>query len=187
MAAENERTADEVGRFNRGFKTLFTVASNGSVHIRSGDYDFEVIDLLMLKPANPQPNPAKQSPLTEFTFEADFQDALDILRLDAAPGTNSNLRVVSAATFVFLARLHRISVTFERHAWQWRIARADDLPGWKIISISKEGSTSPERFLVFSGSSTPLGGAQGRRFAAAVRLDADKLPTLLDKTWRKFT
>lgn len=186
MAAENERTADEVGRFNRGFKTLFTVASNGSVHIRSGDYDFEVIDLLMLKPANPQPNPAKHSPLTEFTFEADFQDALDILRLEASPGASSNLRVVSAATFVFLSRLHRISVTFERHVWQWRIARADDLPGWKIITISKEASTAPERFLVFSGASTPLGNAQGRRFAAAVRFDADKLPALLDKTWRKF-
>ena len=187
MASENERTADEVGRFNRGFKTLFTVAANGAVHIRSGDFDFEVIDLLMLKPANPQPKPAKHSPLTEFTFEAGFQDALDILRLEAAPGANTNLRVVSAATFVFLARLHRVSVTFERQLWQWRIARADDLPGWKLITISKEGSASPERFLVFSGAATPQAGAtQGRRFATAVRLDSEKLPTLLDKQWRKF-
>lgn len=187
MAAESERTADEVGRFNRGFKTLFTVAANGVVHIRSGDYDFEVIDLLMLKPANPQPNPAARSLLTEFTFEAGFKDALDILRLEAAPSANTNLRVVSAATFVFLARLHRVSVTFERQLWQWRIARADDLPGWKLITISKEGSAFSECFLVFSDAATPQAGAtQGRRFATAVRLDSEKLPTLLDKQWRKF-
>jgi len=187
LAAESERTADEVGRFNRGFKTLFTVAVNGSVHIRSGDYDFEVIDLLMLKPANPQPNPAKYSPLTEFNFEAEYQHALDMLRLETAPNPNSVLRVVSAATFVFLAHLHRICVKFEQHVWQWRIVRTDDSPGWKSISIAKDGTASPERFLVFSGAvTTPAPNDSRRRFAAAVRLDAKGLPALLDKSWRKF-
>ncbi len=187
LAAESERTADEVGRFNRGFKTLFTVAANGSVHIRSGDYDFEVIDLLMLKPADPQPNPAKYSPLTEFVFEAEYQHALDMLRLEATPNLNSPLRVVSAATFVFLAHLQRISVKFEQHVWQWRIARTDDLQGWKKITISKDGTASPEHFFVFSSAVTPPAPNDSRRrFAAAVRLDAKDLPALLDKTWRKF-
>lgn len=187
LAAESERTADEVGRFNRGFKTLFTVAANGSVHIRSGDFDFEVIDLLMLKPANPQPNPAKYSPLTEFIFEAGYQHALDMLRLETAPNPSSVLRVVSAATFVFLAHLQRICVKFEQHVWQWRISRTDDSPGWRSISIAKDGIASPERFLVFSGAVvSPAPNDSRRRFAAAVRLDAKGLPTLLDKTWRKF-
>ena len=187
LAAENERTADEVGRFNRGFKTLFTVATNGSVHIRSGDFDFEVIDLLMLKPANPQPNPAKYSPLTEFVFEAEYQHALDMLRLESAPNSNSPLRVISAATFVFLAHLQRICVKFEQHVWQWRIARIDDLTGWKKITISKNGLASPEHFLVFSGAVTSTAPNDSRRrFSAAVRLDAKDLPVLLDKTWRKF-
>ena len=187
LAAESERTADEVGRFNRGFKTLFTVAVNGSVHIRSGDYDFEVIDLLMLKPANPQPNPAKHSPITEFTFEAEYQHALDMLRLESAPNPNSTLRVVNASTFVFLAHLQRISVKFEQHGFHWRIARTDDSPGWKSIIIAKDGTASPERFLVFSGAVSPLvPNDLCRRYAAAVRFDANKLPALLDKSWRKF-
>ena len=187
LAAENERTADEVGRFNRGFKTLFTVATNGSVHIRSGDFDFEVIDLLLLKPANPQPNPAKHSPLTEFTFESDYQHALEILRFDVAPGPASNLRVVNAATFVFLSHLQSISVKFEQQIWQWIIARSPDLDGWKNVSITRVGTTPPERFLVFSGATAPTAtGDLRRRYAAAVRLDEKGLPTLLEKAWRKF-
>ncbi|MGH7991319.1 MAG: hypothetical protein ACREDS_14160, partial [Limisphaerales bacterium] len=120
LAAESERTADEVGRFNRGFKTLFTVATNGLVHIRSGDYEFEVIDLLMLKPANPEPNPARHSPLTEFTFEADYKHALQMLRFEAAPKPTSILPIINPTTFVFLAHLQRIRVKFEQHVWQWR-------------------------------------------------------------------
>jgi hypothetical protein len=41
LAAESERTQEEVGRFNRGFKTLFTVACDGVVRIRSGQHAFE--------------------------------------------------------------------------------------------------------------------------------------------------
>ena len=187
LAAENERTADEVGRFNRGFKTLFTVATNGSVHIRSGDFDFEVIDLLLLKPANPQRNPAKHSPLTEFTFESDYQHALEILKFEAAPGPASNLRVVNAATFIFLSHLHSISVKFEQQIWQWIITRSADLGGWKNVSITRVGTAPPERFMVFSGATDPSApGDLRRRYAAAVRLDEKGLPTLLEKAWRKF-
>ena len=187
LAAENERTADEVGRFNRGFKTLFTVAANGSVRIISGDFDFEVIDLLLLKPANPQPNPAKHSPLTEFTFESDYQHALEILKFDAAPGPASNLRVVNAATFIFLSHLQSISVKFDQQIWQWVITRSADLVGWKNVSITRVGTAPPERFLVFSGDATPTSSSDlRRRYAAAVRLDEKGLPILLEKTWRKF-
>lgn len=185
-AAESERTDDEIGRFNRGFKTLFTVASNGCVHIRSGDYAFEVIDLLMLKPAKPQPNPANYSPYTEISFETEFQDALSILRLEASAIAAASLRVVNAATFVFLNRLNRISIKFDEHAWHWRIIRDKETDGWKTVRITKEGGTLPESFLVFSGFSVPSEGTPSRRYAAAIRIGPDKLPILLEKSWRKF-
>jgi hypothetical protein len=187
LAAESERTADEVGRFNRGFKTLFTVALNGLVHIRSGDYDFEVIDLLMLKPADPQPNPAKHSPLTEFTFEAEYKHTLEMFRLEAAPRPNTVLPVVNAATFAFLAHLQRIRVKFEQRIWQWRIVRGENLEGWRQVTVTEDGAESPDRFLVFSDAGTkPMANSPHRRFAAAVRLDANSLPAPLDKLWRKF-
>jgi len=187
LAAESERTADEIGRFNRGFKTLFTVAANGLVHIRSGDYDFEVIDLLLLKPADPRPVPAKHSPLTEFTFEADYKHVLEMLRLEVTPRPNTPLPVVNPASLVFLIYLHRIRVTFEQRVWQWRIARSQNIDNWRYVTITEEGVESPERFLVFfdaamnSATTTPC-----RRFAAAVRIDAKGSPITLEKSWRKF-
>ena len=178
LAAESERTADEVGRFNRGFKTLFTVALNGLVHIRSGDYNFEVIDLLMLKPADPQPNPATHSPLTEFTFEADYKHTLEMLRLEAAPRPNTVLPVVNAATFAFLAHLQRIRVKFEQRIWQWRIVRGENLEGWRQVTVAEDGAESPDRFLVFSDAGTnPVANSPSiADLPAAVRLDANSLP-----------
>ncbi|MDR3577809.1 MAG: hypothetical protein P4L50_28415 [Anaerolineaceae bacterium] len=187
LAADNQRTADEVGRFNRGFKTLFTVAENGAVHIRSGDYDFEVIDLLMLKPANPQPNPGKNSPLTEFTFEACYQDALDLLQLDSVTRSNIALPVVNSATFVFLSHLERVSVKFEQRSWQWRIKRTAPIEGWRQVTIAEESNQSPDTFFVFTGTvAEPAITSSGRKYAAAMRVDAKGLPVLLEKAWRKF-
>ena len=187
LAAESERTADEVGRFNRGFKTVFSVATNGSVRIRSGDFDFEVIDLLMLKPAEPKPNPAKHSPLTEFLFEAEFGHALEMFRLDATPGLTAALPILNPTSFVFLGYLQRVTVKFEQRVWQWRIVRREEGNGWSCIAISTEGLPQPETFLVFAGAGTKFKpDAPERRFAAAVRLGPSGLPMSLDKAWRKF-
>jgi hypothetical protein len=187
LAAESERTADEVGRFNRGFKTVFSVATNGSVRIRSGDFDFEVIDLLMLKPAEPKPNPAKHSPLTEFLFEAEFGHALEMFRLDATPGLAAALPILNPTSFVFLGYLQRVTVKFEQRVWQWRIVRREDGNSWSRIAISSEGLPQSETFLVFAGAGAKLKpDAPDRRFAAAVRLGPSGLPMSLDKAWRKF-
>lgn len=187
LAAESERTADEVGRFNRGFKTVFSVATNGSVRIRSGDFDFEVIDLLMLKPAEPRPNPAKHSPLTEFLFEAEFGHALEMFRLDATPSLGVALPILNPTSFVFLGYLQRVTVKFEQRVWQWRIARREDANGWSRIAISTEGVPQPETFLVLAGAGIKFKpDSPERRFAAAVRLGPNGLPMSLDKGWRKF-
>ena len=187
LAAESERTTEEVGRFNRGFKTVFSVAANGSVRIRSGDFDFEVIDLLMLKPAEPRANPAKHSPLTEFLFEAEFRDALGMFRIDATPGPGLPLPILNPTSFVFLGYLQRVTVKFEQRVWQWRIERQDDGNGWNRITISAEDESKIETFIVFAGAGVKFKpDSPERRFAAAVRLGVDALPVPLDKGWRKF-
>ena len=186
LAADSERTADEVGRFNRGFKTVFSVATNGSVRIRSGDFDFEVIDLLMLKPTEPKPNPAKHSPLTEFLFEAEFGHALEMFRLDATPGMAAALPILNPTSFVFLGYIQRVTVKFEQRVWQWRIVRHEEENGWVRIAISTDGLPQ-EIFLVFAGAGTKIkADSPERRFAAAIRLGPNGLPQSLDKAWRKF-
>lgn len=187
LAAENERTPDEVGRFNRGFKTVFSVATNGSVRIRSGDFDFEVIDLLMLKPAEPKPNPSNHSPLTEFLFEAEYSHALEIFRIEASPGPATALPILNPSSFVFLGYLESVTVRFEQRVWQWRITRRVESNGWSQIAITTESTAQKESFLVFTGKavqskpSTPE-----RRYAAAVRLAPNGLPIVLEKAWKKF-
>jgi ATP-dependent exoDNAse (exonuclease V) beta subunit len=42
----NQNTEDEVGRFNRGFKSVFCAARDKLVHIKSGGFDFKIEDLM---------------------------------------------------------------------------------------------------------------------------------------------
>jgi hypothetical protein len=186
LAAESERTPDEVGRFNRGFKTLFTVARDGVVRIQSGHYDFEVIDLLLLRPAQPKPNPQARIRDTEFSFEVSFSDALEMLKLARSPQANDPFPVINASTLVFLRHMRRVLVRFHEHNWQWVIDLATDDGGWSRVSVT-EAARSREDFLVFSGQEivSPSNG-QPRKFGVAVRLGRNGLPQLLEKTWKTF-
>ena len=185
MAAENERTHEEVGRFNRGFKTVFTVARDGVVRIQSGDYDFEVIDLLLLRPAQPKPNPSKHSIETEFSFEVSYPDSLGLFKLSQAPKPNDPLPVVNPSTLVFLRHLKHIRVGFEHHAWEWYIDTKPEAGGWSRVCV-KQGERN-EAFLVYLGEETSTQPNVGnRRFGAAVRLGANGLPQTLEPNWRTF-
>lgn len=187
LAAENERTPDEIGRFNRGFKVVFTVAADGVVRIRSGAYEFEVLDLLLLRPAEPKPKPGPPSQTTEFSFETTLADGLAMLRLARTPGPTEHLPVVNASSLVFLRHLQRVCVKFESRTWTWRISRRADRDDWRRVEIQSPDEPKPEIFLVFKGrdSQTPAT-ASGRRFAAAVRVSENGLPQPLESGWRTF-
>lgn len=179
LAARNERTPDEIGRFNRGFKSVFTVARDGSVHIRSGPFGFTVIDLLLLRPAQPQPD-LPPTTNTEFTFEASVEDARAMLKLNATAPSTTPLPVLNASSLVFLRYLERISVRLDARSWSWRIRRAPNANGWVRAVIDVESAGEADAFLVYHGEFGE------RRFAAAVRLDKHNQPRGLENAWRVF-
>ncbi len=187
LAAGSERTPEEVGRFNRGFKTLFWVACDGVVRVRSGQYDFEVIDLLLLRPAEPKPTVSPPTAITGFKFDVTVTDAWKMLGFNRSPNPSEALPVLNVSSFVFLRHLSRVVIRFEHIIWSWTLSRCPESDGWERIAILSEGSNEQEEFDVHSGQQPALRlGQLGKRFAVAVRLGRDGLPRLLEKAWRCF-
>jgi hypothetical protein len=178
--APNQNTEDEVGRFNRGFKSVFCVARDQRVHIQSGGYDFHVQDLLLRHPDPPVRNLGDQDPATKFTFGAEFVDALAMLGCKEAPKANLPLPVLNASSFVFLRYLRRVTVMFEGREWTWKIIRQPEADGWEKVTVDACNGRASEVFLVFRGRQND---SLGRSFSAALRLNKEGLPTKLDEDW----
>lgn len=178
--APNQNTEDEVGRFNRGFKSVFCVARDQRVHIHSGGYDFLVQDLLLRHPDPPVRNLCDQDPVTKFTFGAEFTDALAMLGCKETPKANLPLPVLNASSFVFLRYLRRVTVKFEGREWTWKISRQPEAGGWERVTVDACNNRAPEVFLVFRGRQET---GAGRSFSTALRLNKDGLPTKLDDDW----
>ncbi len=181
--APNQNTEDEVGRFNKGFKCVFSVARDQRVRIHSGGFDFEVQDLLLRVPANPERNPNDQNPETQFMFDADYKDVLAMLGFKEMPKSNSLLPVLNASSFVFLRHLCRVMVKFEGREWTWTITRQREANHWERVTVETDTGRAAEVFLVCHGR---LDGTPGRCHAVAVRLGKDGLPSKLDADWRSL-
>ncbi|MBI4660372.1 MAG: hypothetical protein HY735_16170 [Verrucomicrobia bacterium] len=175
-----------IGRFNRGFKSIFTVAE--TVHVESGPYRFAIQDMLLLNPVNPQRDATWFSPLTKFAFRCSKTAAMRLLRLPSLDGQHRPLPIFSPASFVFLQRVNRIRVQADRFEWRWAITREQAADGWTVTEVAQSVPSVCERFLVFRGE--VLGSRQSgpaRRFSVALRLAGrlqSDLPTELDPTWR---
>ncbi|MBN9688984.1 MAG: ATP-binding protein [Verrucomicrobia bacterium] len=179
--APTQNTEDEIGRFNRGFKSVFCVALDQRVHIRSGGYDFHVQDLLLRHPDPPVRTLGDQDPVTRFTFRAQFADARAMLGHTEALKANFPLPVLNASSFVFLRYMRRVTVKFEGREWTWRISRQPEADGWERVTVDACNNRAPEVFLVFRGRQE---NSTGRSFSAALRLNQEGLPTKLDEDWR---
>lgn len=179
--APNQNTEDEVGKFNKGFKSLFCVARNQLVHIRSGGYDFKVQDLLLRVPPNPERNLADRNPETLFTFDTSTTDAWAMLGFDQPAPATAAPNVLNASSFVFLRYLRRVTVTFAGREWVWRIIPKAETDGWEKVTVDAGIGRSAEVFLVFRGRHDD---SLGRHYAVALRLGKDGLPTKLDQDWR---
>jgi hypothetical protein len=179
--APTQNTEDEVGRFNRGFKSVFCVALDQHVHIRSGGYDFDVRDLLLRHPDPPVRTLGDQDPVTRFTFRTQVADAKAMLGHTEAPNSNSQLKVLNASSFVFLRYMRRVTVKFEGREWVWKINSQPEADGWETVTVDACNKLPPEVFLVFRGRQE---NGTGRSFAAALRLDNQRLPIKLEDNWR---
>jgi hypothetical protein len=180
VGAPNQNTEDEVGRFNRGFKSVFCVARDQRVHIHSGGYDFHVQDLLLRLPCPPLRNPSDQDPVTKFTFGTDFTDALAMLGCKESPKGTLPLPVLNASSLVFLRYLRRVVVKFEGREWTWKIKRQAEADHWEKVTIDACNGGGPEVFLVRRGRQES---GAGRIFSAALRLDREGLPIKLEEEW----
>jgi hypothetical protein len=176
LRAGNQNAPDEIGRFNRGFKSVFTVTTN--VQVRSGAYDFGIEDLLLLHPAEPAPL-AEPINETRFTFECGRADAQKLF------GTTGGqtFSVFHAASFVFLRYVDEITIEHGGDRRQWVIHRHEREEGWSEVAIETVATGERERFLVYSGVSTR---AKGRRFGAAIRIGEGDAPQELEPAWNRL-
>ncbi|MEN9576661.1 MAG: hypothetical protein RL514_4516 [Verrucomicrobiota bacterium] len=178
-SAPAQNTEDEVGRFNRGFKSVFCAARDKRVRVESGGFDFVVQDLMLRFPPKPERSAGPANPVTKFTFEASRQDALALLDLKEPLGANSSLPLINASSLVFLRHISRVTVSFEDHKWTWKTTPGRN-DGWQEVSVGPCGGCPSERFLVYHA---PRSDA-GERFAAALRLGPAGLPRKLEQSWR---
>lgn len=180
LRAEKKNAPDEIGRFNRGFKSVFTVTER--VAVRSGPYDFEIEDLLILHPAEPTPV-AEPVAETRFIFQCGRADAQKLF--GKAGGRASG--VFHAASFAFLKFVDEVTLDHVGERRHWTLRRAvPDGGGWGELVVEEPAVGGRERFLVFGGISRRADRAGERRFGAAIRLAHDGTPCELESAWNKL-
>ena len=176
--APNQNTEPELGRFNRGFKSVFTVAKDGRVKVRSGRFGFDILDLLLLIPAEPKEDKPPQAE-TEFEFTVSKDDALEMLGFEALPAGRTPPELLDPTSFIFLTQLRRVTLRWEDKSWEWQVAWKHLGHGWMQVEVAEKTSSKSEIFWVHSGRL-----ADNRRFGVAVRLGKDGEPKPLEKKWR---
>jgi hypothetical protein len=178
--APNQNTSQELGRFNRGFKSVFTVAGDGKISVRSGAYRFEILDLLLLSPPTPKPD-HPPTPETEFEFVASREDALAMVGFKNVPTGRAVPDIINPSSLVFLSFLRKVKVIWEDKSWEWTILSEVLSKGWLKIDVAESTTTTAEKFWLHSGKLN-----DGRSYAVAIKLDRGGRPTVLDQERRKL-
>ena len=186
-SAEQPPTEGWIGRFNRGFKAIFTIAE--TVQIASGPYSFSVQDMLLLSPPRPQPNPAAATPQTRFTFRCDKTNALQLFMLSRNDGLQPPLPIFDCSSFAFLRNISRVHLQLGAWQWLWQIPPPTPHGTWSELQISQSRPAVKERFLVHNSELTPGTTERNYRFALALRLTnsttSSLMPAPLESRWHK--
>ena len=145
LAAPQNRTRDEVGRFNRGFKAVFQVTD--SVRVVSGGYDFTVEDLLLLTPPDPQPDPNHEDSSTSFFFKVEAAKVPLLFREE-----KGKPQPFQTHELVFLRHVSSISIKIAnvpRQVFTFHLEESQ-IDRWELMRIFSlyENVTSEEHFLV---------------------------------------
>lgn len=183
-SSEAPPTEGWAGRFNRGFKSIFTVAD--TVQVESGPYRFAIQDMLLLNPFPPQASPEGFTEHTRFSFRCPKTKALKLLHLNSIEGQQRALSVFNASSFVFLQRVNHIHIQADRNAWQWDLRSSPEGSDWESLQVNQSFPEKKERFLVRRGR---LEGDGSKRFGVAIRVDSDalgNLPVMLSDGWHKL-
>lgn len=154
------RVDGEIGRFNRGFKSVFHVTD--CVEVRSGAYSFQIRDLILKEPSEPKPD-KDFVPQTKFSFECPPADVRAMLgALDREPHLH-------ASSLVFLREIERIELSHGNVRRSWSISRTTN-ENWTDVRIKTEDGRE-RRFQV----------NHFRNGAVAIAVNAQGLPRPLDE------
>lgn len=181
-SAETPPTEGWIGRFNRGFKSIFTVAKR--VEITSGGFRFAIEDMLLLDPPEPKPDQQHPSPRTQFEFQCAKGNVGKLLKVSGLEGAQRKLPVLDATSFVFLQWINQVRIRAGHWKWEWAIERSGTESGWQLTEVRQSFPARQERFMVYAGSHV---GVSTRRFAVAVWLGPvghGSLPQRLEPEWR---
>lgn len=182
-SAEAPPTEGWVGRFNRGFKSIFTVAD--SVEVVSGAYRFTIQDMLLLNPANPPRLQSEFNQTTSFTFRCSATDAKSLLKLSRTDGNQPPLTLFNPSTFVFLFKTNVVRLQFDHWVWEWERSADGTAGNWVKLAVRQSHPATLERFLVHHGHTREAQHPNNKRFGVALRVDANGLPLKLEDDWRK--
>ncbi len=165
LGAMPNHTENEVGRFNRGFKSVFQVTD--AVSVTSGEYKFTVEDLLLLTPADPQPDAAQAGRPTTFEFSVAVDKKAELLS-----ERRGHIYAYQPMELVFLRFIDAVSLWLNGELELEFTLRRCDSPseGWESVVIqSKEGL--PYAFLVRRSVLE-----DGQRLGVAVSVDSSGRP-----------
>jgi hypothetical protein len=180
-SSERAPTEGWVGRFNRGFKSVFTVAEQ--VEVISGPHRFTIQDMLILNRSQPDSGAGEISKETRFTFRCTKTSALKLLDLKSVEGQQKPLTIFDPSSFVFLQRVNHIRLQADVWTWEWQVALKNYADEWAQVDISQKFPPRKDRFLVRRSETS---GSLPRRFAVALKVDSNSpavLPTKLDEGW----
>lgn len=180
-SSERPPTEGWVGRFNRGFKSVFTVAEQ--VEVISGPHRFTIQDMLILNRTHPDTGPSELSNETRFTFRCTKASALKLLDLKSAEGQQKPLTIFDPSSFVFLQRVNQIRLQADVWTWEWQVAKIDQPDEWTQVDVSQKFPPRKDRFWVRQSKTN---GPSPHRFGVALKVDSNSsalLPNKLEEGW----
>jgi hypothetical protein len=186
-SAEQPPTEGWIGRFNRGFKAIFTITE--TVKIVSGPYSFSVQDMLLLSPPRPQPSPAASTPQTRFIFRCSKINALRLFMLSKNDGNQPPLAIFDCSSFVFLRNISRVHLQLAAWQWLWRMPPPTPHGTWSQVEITQSHPPLKEKFLVHNSELAPGTSKRSYRCGVALRLTNSATsikPALLEAGWHKI-
>ena len=186
-SAEQPPTEGWIGRFNRGFKSIFTITE--TVKIVSGPYAFSVQDMLLLNPPKPQPTTAPPTPRTCFTFRCPKSAALRLFMLSKTDAGQPPLAIFNCSSFVLLRNIRLVHLQLDSWQWVWRLERRIHRCHWTEVDIAQSHPPLKENFLVASSEISPGTSKRSYRYAVALRLANSPTsiqPALLDAASHKI-
>ena len=172
VGSERLQTEHEIGRYNLGFKSVFSVTD--TVAVTSGGYAFEIKDLLLRHPYQPESQPTKTGDPTVFRWKCRRQESLSIVGLPSNASRTASPRFLRSQYAIFTRYVTRMRIVHRGHESTLYIRRTDE-NGQTRLQITLPDNTT-EHFFVMRATLPSDDLAYPYRFAVAIRCGVNGLP-----------